>query len=173
MKKLVSIVGWIVELIILAGLLFKHLGFYDLTVAKILVLFSPVIAGAHWAALKRECLTKKGRLILFLLTGPCVLLAMSLILNINYELKKVAILGGGPSKEMIEISNESLRSKFIPQWNEGTVERIRSERLIYAMLLASLCVLYGTRYSASRTQDVEKINLGDKDPPSSKSETTE
>jgi hypothetical protein len=35
------------------------------------------------------------------------------------------------------------------------IERIKSEILIYSMLLASTCILYGHRYSLGRLEDSE------------------
>jgi hypothetical protein len=161
MKRLNTIVSWMVELGILAGLLWKLLGLYDLTVAflllvllLLLLLSLPVLALMHWIRwipFRINDLGQRVQLRLLLLTGPSLILSAFLILGLSMELKKIAILRGGATKEMAAMAwKQGVPNENFQQWHKDHVERMKSERLIYAMLLASTCILYGNRYSSGR-----------------------
>ncbi len=127
MKKIVSLIGLIIEFAILIGLLWKHFRLYDLTVAVVLLLIFPVLELGHWSVLKKQRFAQNVRLKLFFLTGPAIFLSMSLILNINFEMKKYAIIRGA-SKEMAEEARkEGVPHEFYQQWIKDSVDRMKSE----------------------------------------------
>ncbi|MHC4154033.1 MAG: hypothetical protein ACYST6_03770 [Planctomycetota bacterium] len=174
MKRLRTIVSWTVELAIVAVLLWKHyqvyyLGWYDLDAMWCVLPASLVLLACHWGQLRQKHLPKKVRLKLLLLTGPAVLLCLSLILGLTYELNKVARFGGVPKEVVAEVSrykgklpnpkggnyerrvmSEKLSRRDVLYYLG--VERVKSETLIYAMLLASTIILYGNRYSLGRLE---------------------
>jgi len=165
MKKLIAFTAVMLELGIIAGLLFKHLELYH-SIKLLFLLFIPILFFIHWVILNKELLTKKGHLTLLLLTGPCLILTFSLISNLSYDLKVASQFGSPFSKEVVIIINKGTwRTKFIPQWKEGSIDKLRSERFIYIMLLMGTCILYGVRYSMYRNQYVARIQPECKDPP--------
>jgi hypothetical protein len=119
--------------------------------------------------LRKKHIAKKVRLKLLFLTGPSVFLCMSLVLGLTYELRKVAIAGGVPKRIAGEIDRNKEKlpigkgdscemrvlseklSRYDVAYYLG-VERMKSEILIYAMLLATSCILYGNRYSLGRLE---------------------
>ena len=156
MKRLCTIVSWIVELAIVAGLVWKLSQLYDLSVPILLVLLSPFLALAHWINLRKKHLEKRVMLKLFFLTEPCVILSFSLLLNEVRDLTTVARLRVGASKEMwAESLEKGGPQENFHQWFKDRVERMKSDGLLYAMLLASTCILYGNRYSLARLEDSE------------------
>ena len=177
MKKLRTIVSWIVELAIAAVLLWKHydlyyLGWYDFAGLDTFLLVSPIVLVFHCAKLRERHLPKKVYLKLLFLTGPTVFLCMSLVMGLTYELRKVAITGGVPIEVVAEVNknkenppNLKGHSYVLRVMSEKLtryrvvyylgVERAKSEILIYAMLLVSTCILYGNRCSLGRLEDSE------------------
>ncbi len=174
MKRLNTIISWMVELAIVAVLLWKHydlyyLGWYDFDGVFILLLASPIVLIIYGVKLIEKHLPKKVRLKLFLLTGPTVFLCMSLVMGLSYELRKVAVTGGVPIEVVAEVnknkenppnlkghsyvlrvmSEKLTRSRVVYYLG---VERAKSERIIYAMLLVITCILYGNRYSLGRLE---------------------
>ncbi|HUT29262.1 MAG TPA: hypothetical protein VMX13_05675 [Sedimentisphaerales bacterium] len=159
MKRLFTILCWAGELAILAGLLWKHLelyelGWYDSSVLVVLLLFLPLLAYGHWMALRRKRdLSRKVELKLLLLTGPSVFFCVFLIIGLNFELKRAAMTAS-PNREMLETGrDQGLAHQGFPKWK---IERMKSERFIYAMLLASSCILYGNRYSLGKLEYSER-----------------
>jgi len=149
-KRLRIYLIFVVEVGIVAGLVLKHWTLYEFAVPKLLLFGSPILACAHWIALKRAHVPLRPALTLFLLTGPSLLLSMSLFLGRTYELRHVALVGGG-TKELAEAARRAgVSNENSPQWVADAIERMHSERAIYAMLLASTFVLYVSRYSAAR-----------------------
>ena len=152
MKRPVALVGWGVESAILAGLFWRYTGVYTLGVVGPFPLFYAsvlyvVVVFAQWRVLPKQHLGRNVWLRLCFLTGPCVCLSMFLVLALSLGLEAVA-MAGGATKEMGEAaSQQGVLPGCFQQWSKDTVQRIRSERLIYAMLLASTCLLYGSRYS--------------------------
>jgi hypothetical protein len=90
-------------------------------------------------------------------------------LGLTYELNKVARFGGVPKEVVAEVSrykgklpnpkggnyerrvmSEKLSRRDVLYYLG--VERVKSETLIYAMLLASTIILYGNRYSLGRLE---------------------
>jgi len=151
MKRLRTIVGWMVELAIVAGLSWKLSQLYDLTVPILLLLLSPYLVLTHWIKLKGKRLEKRVMLRLFFLTGPCVILSFSLLVSVGRDLVTVAILRGGPSKGM---GQEALEKgvEHGDQWFKDRVERMKSDGLLYTMLLASTMILYRNRYSLGKLE---------------------
>jgi hypothetical protein len=150
MKTLGAIIIFLMELGILAGLIWKHIGLYEYTFTILLLLTSPGLVYLHRNALKKKNLSQMTRFALLFLTGPCVLLCVSLIVNLNRELK----LGG--TKDSIEMARrEKVPNEFSNQWYKDTVKRKKSEMFIYVMLLASTLLLYERRYSSSRSPAME------------------
>ena len=157
MKRLCTIISWIVELAIAAGLVWKLSQLYDLSVPRLLVLLSPFLALIHWINLRKKHIEKKVMLKLFFLTGPCVILSFSLLLNEVIDLTTVARLRGGISKEMRgEYLEKGVPHEYVDQWFKDRVERMKSDGLIYAMFFVSTCILYGNRCSLGRLEDSEK-----------------
>ena len=174
MKRLRTIVSWIVELAIVAVLLWKHyemcyFGWYDFDALWLLPLLSPVLLCLHWWQLRKENLTRKIRLKLFLFTGPTVFLCISLLMGLTYKLKKIVVFGSVP-KEVVAEVNRNKGNPPNPKDNTyGTrvmseklsrsdvlfylaVERMKSDGLLCATLLASTCFLYRNRYSLGKLE---------------------
>jgi hypothetical protein len=173
MKRLRTIVSWTVELAIVAGLLWKHyeiyyFGWYDLDVMWSFVPAFPAFLYLHWRLLRKKHLPKKVRLKLLLLTAPTVVLCLSIVLALTYDLEKLARLGGVP-KEVVAEVNRYEGTLLFSSDNYGArvmseklsrrdvvgylgVERVKSDALIYGMLLANTIILYGHRYSLGRLE---------------------
>jgi len=178
--------GWILELAIPLVLLWKHydlydLGWYDLEVMGWLLVVTPFFLTIHLMQIKKKHLLKNVRLKLLFLTGPTLFLCMSLVLGLTYELRKVAIFGGVPKEIVAEVNRNKEKTLLEKGDNYETrflskklsrldvvgflgIERIKSEILIYAMLLASTCILYGHRYSLGKIE-YSKGRLEDSEEP--------
>jgi hypothetical protein len=79
-----------------------------------------------------------------------VALSLSLVLGLSADLRKFAIVGGR-TKEMGQAAiRQRVPAEGIEQWTKDEIERMKSERLIYAMLLASTCLLYVSRLSTAK-----------------------
>jgi hypothetical protein len=162
MTILLDIFTWCVESVILGFLLWEHTRLHEMPCIFLPLL--PLLLFHHWWALRRERLAPSLRRKLLSLTGPCVLLSLSLVLSLSVSLRRIAIVGGG-TKEMVQASiNERVPPNGLDQWMRDSIERMKSERLIYAMLLASMCLLYGSRWSTAK-RDLSTSKEREKLPP--------
>ena len=174
MKRIRTIVSWMVELAIVAVLLWKHyemycFGWYDFDALFLLLLLSPLFLGLHWVQLRKEHLPRKIRLKLFLLTGPAVFLCLTLIMGLTCRLKRVGVFGGVPKEVVAEVNinrgnppnpkDNAYGTRFMSEKLSRSdvvsylaLERMKSDGLLYAMLLASTIILYGNRYSLGRLE---------------------
>ena len=143
--EVITLVRVLCEAAIAAVLVWKHTGLFDFTVPTALVVLSPALLVGHFAALKREGVPKEARLILGLLTGPCVLLTLSLVLSLGFQLKAVAIAGGATKEMALNANSEGVTASCVQQWTNDTVTKMKSERMILLLLGVSLCLNYGTR----------------------------
>ena len=143
-----ALVSWSVEIVLLAGLLWKHIGLYYSLGSWLLLVLTPLLAFAHWKLLTNARIDTSQRLTLFFLTGPSLLLSVSLLAATTLELRTIIFLGG-PPKEMISVITD-VPPECLPQWTNDAIERMKSELLIYAMLLASTCLLYSSRWATAR-----------------------
>jgi hypothetical protein len=154
----------VVELAILAGLLWKLLGLPDVTAAFLLLfglllsflvyLVFGLLRWIPWMPRKKRDLAQRVPPRVAFLTSLCVLVSLFLILGLSMELRKVAIIGGA-SKEMAAVARkEGVPAECFDQWFKDSVGRMKSDRLIYAMLLASIVMLGETRCLA-RPEDGE------------------
>src|SRR5438552_1049806 len=102
MNRLFAFIGWAVESAMLGVLLWRFTGLYDLDFPFFFLLtMYPVFVFAHWAVLRNGHLASRVRRTLSFLTGPSVLLSLYMVLGLNAELKKVAMVGGA-TKEMVQ-----------------------------------------------------------------------
>jgi hypothetical protein len=152
-KKIMWIVtiGWILELAIVIGLLWKHSDLYEFTIAFYLLLAFPFLAFIQWRSTtrgyKENCFGQSVRLKLFFLTGPAVLLCVSLIMSIEFQLQEYKRLGGA-SKEMGTVMvRKGVPREGIKQWQKDSIEKMKSDQIIYTMLGASMLLLYMNRCS--------------------------
>ena len=160
MKKCFTILIWVLEFSIVIVLIWRLFRLPDLTVPILLLVSSPFLALAHWIALKKKHLSKRTMLTLFFLTGPCIILSMSLILDRSLKLTTSAMLDGGISKEEVEqAEKEEVPNECLHQWHKGNIESMKVELLLCAMLLATLIILYREHCLASRNQSVDNIDL--------------
>jgi hypothetical protein len=173
MKKKVVIVGIILESAILIGLLYKHVDLYDYDCSFILLLISPLLLIFHWFVLNKERkkrrLSKALQLKLFFLTGPAIILCLSLILSINFELKRIRLVGWS-TKEMGMSLVKMAQNKddnypdSITQWVNYNIKKMKSDIVLYSIIFASLCLLYGCRYLSVHNCALEKkISENEKD----------
>jgi hypothetical protein len=164
MKRACAFAGWIVEAAIVAGLLWKHTDLYDYDFPFLLFLASPILMVYHWFLLRKE--HKKGRftravqLKLFFLTGLSIILCLSLILSTTFEWRRIQLLGGSTKEMRVSLikmaqNKDDSYPDNIPQWVKYNVEKMKSDQIVYAMLLASTCLLYGCRYYSGKTDTSE------------------
>ena len=170
MKKFYIIFGIISELVILIGLIWQHFGLDDIdTAILILLLATPFLAVAHWISNGKKQLTKLMRMKISFITLPSILLCFTLILSLAYSLNKDMRVG--PSKEFRDMAiAEGVPVEQFLQWYNGKVEKMKSELLIYVILLVSLCLLYKARYSTSLDQATKRNDVRSKYPPGIKSD---
>ena len=172
-KKIIyALLSCIIELMLLVGLVWKHTELYEYTVTVFLLLLLPFILPLFWLILRREYkenrLDQEMRLKLFFFTGPIIFLCLSLILSLSYELKKVSVLGGGTKEMGSEALKEKVSREGIRQWMKDRIEKMKSDRILYSMLLASSCLLFSCRYSSARIRSLKNIDSRSKDMPATK-----
>ena len=156
MKRLTRLAGCMVEAAVLATLLWRFtelyleretggaLPFCYGTIAYALIMF------VEWRSLRGTRLGQKARFRLCFLTGSCACLSMLLVVHQSIELSRVRM---GASKHLIQaVKKEQVPSECVEQWLKDRVQSTKSERGLYAMLLASTCLLYASRYSEAREQ---------------------
>lgn len=141
------------ECLLLVVLVGVHKELYDFQAVWLLWIASPGLAAAHWLVFREKRLVRSNRLKLLFLTGPCVILCLSLILSLNHQLKTIAILGGPPK----EMSTAVVASACVQQWTADSVARMNSERGIYSLLLISICLLYESRYREGDPNDLIEV----------------
>jgi hypothetical protein len=180
MKTLGSIIGWIVELAIPVGLLWQGIKLYnlgwthfDLYGVLNIILLILLIMFAHWLRLNKKQYPKRIYRKLLLRTGPSIILSFFLIIILAIEminsygltyhfdiaLDKIEKHSSLPKGKITFESR--LLSTRIPQRDVIhylRFERLKSELLIYVMLLVTLCILYKTRTSSSRIPAMETTN---------------
>ena len=150
MKNIYTCAGWFVELAILGGLCWIHFRVTDLGIQNftrlIFFILLPILSVAHWIILKVDTkIEKRIRLKLVFLTGPCIFLCFLLVFHMGLHLKNVK--SGNISKD---IQWEAQQKKIPMQyWIECNVERMESELISYVLLLASLCITYNIRSTAT------------------------
>ena len=142
----------IIEVAVLFGLLWEHLGLSIQSIPLVLLLISPILILFHWKNLRKRFkenqISKSNRIMLFFLTGPAIYLSLSLLISTYYPL--VRILKFGDTKEIqSRWMQESVSAKGFEQWREDSVKKMKSDIILYSIILASLCLLYGCRYSSA------------------------
>jgi len=164
MKKIVLYIELLIELAIIVGLLWIHTQLYDYACSFLLLLIFPIIMICHWFLLRKKGFSKALQLKLFFLTGPIIILCISLILSINFELKRIRLVGGS-TKEMGMKLVKMAQNKdddypdSISQWVNYNIKKMKSDTINYSMLLAGMCLLYSCRYN-SINKDVSIKNKG-------------
>ena len=144
----------------------KSFAMNDYECTMYLLITLPLLTIYHWFLLRKEFKRNRfGREIqlkLFFLTAPSIILCLSLILSINFELKRIRLVGGS-TKEMGMTLIKMAQNKdqdypdSIPQWVKYNVKKMKSDRIIYAILLASMCLLYSSRYGSSKTGNFDSL----------------
>jgi hypothetical protein len=162
MKKTITIIGWIVEAAILAGLIWKHFDLYDAENAFLLTLLSPLFVFGHWIALKKEYkenhLRQSIRLRLFFLTGPAVFLSLSLMLCRGTEMIRMTRIG--IIKEIgLGLMRDGFRYQDDMQWKDLAVKRILSDGIVNTMFFASFCLLYASRYYSGKQNAIDDATI--------------
>lgn len=151
MKKICVLMVIILELAILIGLLWacsrlSELGTQGIPMLIVLIML-PLLCVVCWGILKKRRIENITRLKLAFLTGPSIFLCILLTFCLSLQLKVIGI--GRSSKDaMIAAENKGVPVQY---WRICNDDRVESELLIYSMLLISLCIIYGNRYSASRS----------------------
>lgn len=172
MRNLRILLTGIVELAVLVALIWKHKELYSLGISSLfLIPVIPVFVLCHWFFLKkrhREArLSQCIRMKLFFLTGPIVILCLSVLFSISYELIKIKLAGGATKEMGIALTKMITTEKIKPpesveQWMEYIIKKMKSDVVIYSMLLASTSLLYGSRYNSgkSNSSEVKDSNTG-------------
>ena len=164
MNRLNTFASLILEVAILAGLLWEHIKLYNLPIIYfllLLVLLSTLFVYLLWKEFKEKNVSRKVRHKLVCLTVPSLFLCLLLVIGISMDLKKVSIVGGA-TKEMKEVAKKQ-GVENLSQWEKDTIEKMKSERIIYAMLLASIGILFEQRRSSYCQRPIER-NSESKDP---------
>lgn len=158
MKKLAAIVSWLLEFAIIIGLSWKYLelflkgGGQSVSVQFVFLPIFLLVPFFHWELKGRQYLSLRFRLNLSLLS---ILLSLCLVLTLSYDLKIVRLVGGA-SKEMVAKSRrQGISNECFAQWFDDQVEKTKSDRMIYALLLASSCLLLAAR--CSELQKIKKM----------------
>lgn len=146
MNRFLSLVGYVLEVTLLGLLLFQCIEMFDLTGTKALaylsafaLLYSPCFY-LQWKELRERSLPKATLVRLCALTGLCIFLSFALTLGITFQLK------AGVTKELRqEVITHGVLREFAEPWYNHRFEGMRSEGMLYAMLFASMCLLYGSR----------------------------
>jgi hypothetical protein len=156
MKRLVAVVGCGVELALLVGLC-GYLSAANAFVYCVAFLLYALLVVIQWRELTRSNVAQKVLLRLCFLTGPCVYLSMVLVLVLSCQLKGIAM---GASKEMVAAAHsDGVPNQCYDQWFKDRVERMKSERLICLMLLASTGLYYANlRASSCRSSSREEYD---------------
>ena len=146
-RRWLRLVGWGVEWVILGALLWEHSRLCEFPC--FLVLLAPILLFAHWVALREVKLAPGVRRRLVFVTGPCIFLSLSLVVSLNAELNHVAIVGGG-TKEMTQAALKlHIPDDGWAQWHRDEIQRMKTERRHFTMILLMTCLLYGSRYAAA------------------------
>jgi hypothetical protein len=150
MKRLASLLGCAVELAILAGLFFTWGGSANhqppslRKLLPLLILYAIAVA-LHLVIFARSYDCRRALIRQSLLTGPCAFLTLFIVFGQTAELTM------RPTKGLVEVAKiEGVPPNYFDEWYDVYLERIKFERLLYAMLLASTCLLYGSHYRAAR-----------------------
>lgn len=149
MKNLNVLLSWIAELAILIALFWKCLGLsclaYSIRVSLCILLSILIIMYLLWNLSKKSIILQTVKTRMSFVGGISLVLCLLLIVNISIELKKVSIVGGA-TKEMSEIAREKeVPQEYFQQWTSDTVERMKSDRLLFGMLLLSIGVILNNR----------------------------
>ena len=149
MNRLNVLLSWIAELAILFALFWKCLGLSDLTystrVLLCILLSIPIIMYFLWNLFNKSICFQTAEKRMFFISGLSLLLCLLLIVNISIELKKVSIVGGA-TKEMSEIARKKeVPQEYFQQWKSDTVERMKSDRLLFGILLLSIGIIINNR----------------------------
>jgi hypothetical protein len=121
------------ELVVVGLLLWKHEELYNLGEPFLALLAFAALVPGQWAALKRERLPVAIRRRLVFLTGPLVLLSLSLITHLGVELRRVAIVGGMTKEMSIAAKREGVLPGCDRQWAKDNTNRIKSEFILDVM----------------------------------------
>jgi len=98
-----------------------------------------------WNLFKKSIILQTVKTRMSFVGGISLVLCLFLIVNISIELKKVSIVGGA-TKEMSEIAREKeVPQEYFQQWTSDTVERMKSDRLLFGMLLLSIGIILNNR----------------------------
>jgi hypothetical protein len=153
MKSLTAIAVFGVELGILVGLCVRAYDFSffihphepGFVVPQVMVFFAcyAAVGSVLWLVRRpvyggMSVLASRRLIMHRLLVSVCMAMSVMMILDLTLWLRM------GDSKEMIDVANtERVPSEFHEQWFNNRIERMQSERWIYIMLFASMCLLYG------------------------------
>ncbi|TWU08708.1 hypothetical protein CA54_39450 [Symmachiella macrocystis] len=143
MKRLLSFLVWLGELALLCGLLSRHMQLYDMQLSILLLLLSPALIFAHWTVLAKRDIDSSSRNRLFFLTGPCIFLALFLVVALTRQARIIEALGG-PTKEMGQLAID-VPQECVKKWTADYGQKMISERNAYTMILISMCLLYNSR----------------------------
>jgi hypothetical protein len=148
MTRIVCLVEWSLGLILSAWLFWKSSATYVLSgMAQSLVI---LLLYMFVAMLLRRKLPAERRPLL--LAGLSVILSLCLVVRLTRELSLVAFPGWS-SKEMRErATTQHIPPEFASQWFVDEIARIKSQRDIYTVMSAILCLLYWRTYHDIRAQ---------------------
>jgi hypothetical protein len=106
---------------------------------------------AHWAFLSGEHISIYMRRTLVFLTGPSILLTLLLISRTTVALNTIAMLNGAPKGLGWALENDA-PVECQRQWVKDQSKKMKSERLLYVVLLASICLLYSSRLTSAKRE---------------------
>ncbi len=161
-----SVAGVIAEFAILVGILwgfwvYKELLDFTIIVSLLLlILLSPIFGYLAWKYLRKP----NARLLRFkltFLTFPSLVLCLLLVMDISLDLRAISV-AGGPTKEIRSMARKKgVPDEHFSQWANDIIERMKSERIIYLLLLISIGVIcdsrckYLEKATVNRTKNVD------------------
>lgn len=153
LRKLCTVAGWAVELGILIGLFWKYLDvghnvfFYGGNAA----IYPGCLIFGCGVVMNWLLVADRTQFRLWLLTGPCVVMAGFLLVMLSWQ------SGAFVSKDISTAAWEKQVPKvFYDQWLKDHFDRVESERLTCAIIVASTCLLYASRFSTVRRQSIQQ-----------------
>ncbi len=164
MKIGLILLCWVVEIAIAVGLIWKHIELDEIGISSFILPILPAFIMSNWLFLRKGYKEHKyGRAIqskLFL-TGISIFLCFSILFSINYELIKIRSVGGATKEMGIALTNRIMSKKMhtpesIQQCMECTIDKLKTDNILYVLLLASLCLLYGNRYFSGKKVQISQ-----------------
>jgi hypothetical protein len=139
-----------IDIAIILFLICEHLSDLVLNTASLSFLFAcPALLFAHWALLKGAGLPPRVRRTLLWLTGPSLLLCLSLVLGIGYQLRASSMVGGA-TKEMAQAARrEGVPPDCLRQWTTDAITIMIVKLKFLLVLILTIGLLYAHRLRAA------------------------